>query len=130
MATRVSQAGDIVGEDDTNEANLGVSGTFKGMAVQSQLNPSSEMSGSEDKDLAEFVSAVVTVQTYLHDAHEKKKVNAGLTRMDSFEFKNFYKGMLYGVNDPATAVKHIVTCQSAVRRMIAKKRAQEMWEYE
>lgn len=96
------------------------------VAILEQFSPSSIMSVMDDKDLAQFVSAVVVIQSYLHETSEKKNVNATLTQMDSFEFENFYRGMLYGVDGPETAVRHIVICQSAVRRMIARRKIQQV----
>jgi hypothetical protein len=99
------------------------------VALSAQLSPSSYVSEMEDKELAEFVSAVVVIQTYLHETNEKKNINAALTQIDSFEFDTFYKGMLFGVNDPTTALKQIVICQSAARRKIAKRRVHEIREF-
>lgn len=112
-----------------NEASVvpvSVNTEAKSNEMLTQLSPPSCMSGMEEKNLAKFVSAVVVVQTYLHETREKKNVNAGLTQMDEFEYEYFYKGMLYGVTDPETAMKQIVVCQSAARRMLAHRRVQDM----
>ena len=91
-------------------------------------NSPSFMSGLEETEAAEFVSAVVVIQTYLHEINEMKNVNAELTQMDSFEFEHFYKDMLYGVDDPKTALKQIVKCQSVARKIIALRKTQNMRE--
>ena len=96
--------------------------------LSASLSLPSSISAMEDEDQAEFVSAVVVLQSYLHEMSDKKNVTS-LTLMDEFEYDNFYKGMLAGVRDPETAVHHIVVCQSAARRMLAKRRVQEMKEY-
>ena len=98
-------------------------------ALSSQLSPSSYVSEMEDKDLEEFVSAVVVIQNYLYETKEKHNINAAITQIDSFEFDTFYKSILFGVDNPTAALERIVVCQSAARRMIAKRRLHEIREF-
>ena len=86
----------------------------------------SNLSNLGDKALAEFIQSVVVIQTYMHESSERRGVNANFTPMDSFEFENFYSGMLYGVNNTTEAMQKIVTCQSAARRLLAKRRVEEI----
>lgn len=112
--------------EDGDLAELVFAGTDTDVQPSKSIHPPSNLSNLGDKALAEFVRSVVVIQTYMHESSESRGVNAVLTPMDPFEFENFYKGMLYAVDNTTEAMEKIVACQSAARRLLAKRRVEEI----